>query len=110
MGMYFGLTFDGEKYPEVKKRLEEHAKFFNKKLEMYLLVDLNLLELYFKSMDCSKVDRVILYDYKELGNWENFKRFSNLCIDYGLEYSIVKKSIDLHSDVDTSLPYLCSIT
>ena len=76
--MYFGITFDGEKYPEVKKRLEEHAKFFNKKLEMHLLVYSNLLELYFKSMDCSKVDRVILYDYKELGNWENFKEIFEL--------------------------------
>lgn len=110
MGMYFGITFNGEKYPEIKKKLEEHAIFFNKKLEMNLLVDLNILELYFNSMDCSKVDRVILYDYEELGSWENFKKFSNLCIQYGLEYSIVKKSVDLHSDVDTSLPYLFSIT
>lgn len=104
MGMYFGLTFNGEKYPEVKERLEEHARFFNKKLEMYLLVDLDILELYFKNIDLKTIDRVILYDYEELGSWEKFKKFSNLCREYDLEYSIIKKNIDLHSD--TEVPHL----
>ncbi len=107
--MYFGLTFYSEKYPDVTERLQEHASFFNKKLEMHLMVDLNLLEIYFKSMDITIIDRVLLYDLEELGSWETFKRFSNLCRKYGLEYSIIKKSIDLHSDVDVPIGYLMDI-
>ncbi|QJX64598.1 hypothetical protein HLK66_25060 [Niallia circulans] len=109
MGMYFGLTFNGERYQEITERLQQHARFFNKKLEMHLVADLNLLELYLKSMDLTIIDRVLLYDYEELGSWENFKRFSNLCRRYGLEYSIIKKSIDLHSDVDVPIGYITEI-
>lgn len=109
MGFYFGITFNKERYSEIIERLKEHAGVFNKKLEMQLMVDLNLLELYFKAMDLTMVDRVLLYNYEELGSWENFKRFSTLCRKYGLEYSIVKKSQDLHSDVEVPIDYLMDI-
>ncbi|MHA6252767.1 hypothetical protein [Oceanobacillus sp. CAU 1775] len=109
MGIYLGITFNREAYPETKKKLEEHAKYFNKALEMKLLVDLSKLEHYFTSTDCTNIDRVILYDYDELGCLENFREFSTLCMQHKLEYSLIKKSVDLHSDVDTSLMYLFSI-
>lgn len=107
--MYIGLTFKKERYPEITERLQKHAKLFNRKLEMYLMVDLNFLELHFKSMELAVIDRVLLYDYEELGSWKNFKRFSNLCRKYGLEYSIIKNTIDLHSDVDVPIGYLTEI-
>jgi hypothetical protein len=109
VGIYFGITFNGENYPDIKERLEEHAIFFNKNLEMHLLVDLNILEIYFKSMDLKEIDRVILYDYEELGSWEKFKQFSNLCRKYRLDFSIIKKCQDLHSDVDVPITYLTGI-
>ncbi|MEZ7792193.1 hypothetical protein [Niallia circulans] len=109
MGMYLGLTFNPEKYSDVTERLQEHASIFNKKLEMHLMVDLNLLEIYFKSMDLTIIDRVLLYDLEKMCSWEIFKSFSNLCRKYGLEYSIIKKSIDLHSDVDVPIGYLVDI-
>ncbi|TFB21444.1 hypothetical protein E3U55_09030 [Filobacillus milosensis] len=107
--MYIGLTFKRERYSEITEMLQDHARLFDRKLEMYLMVDLNLLELHFKSMDLAVIDRVLLYDYEELGNWENFKRFSNLCKKFGLEFSIIKKTVDLHSDVDVPIGYLTEI-
>gem|GEM_PF-4275050 len=109
MGMYFGLTFNKESYSEITLKLQEHANFFKRRLIMHLMVDLNILEMHFKSMDVKSIDRVLLYEYEELGSWENFKRFSNLCKKYGLEYSIIKKTVDLHSDVDVPIGYLTEI-
>ncbi|WP_156289881.1 hypothetical protein [Oceanobacillus salinisoli] len=109
MGIYYGITFNVAKCQEITVKLQEHARFFNKKLEMHLVVDLSVLESYLKSMDLTIIDRILLYDYEELGSWDNFKRFSNLCKEYGLEYSIIKKTIDLHSDVDVPIGYLTDI-
>ncbi|MEN2465640.1 hypothetical protein [Ornithinibacillus sp. JPR2-1] len=107
MGIYFGITFNGERYTDIEKSLQIHADFFHKKLQMYLLVNVDLLELHLKFIDPKVIDRVLMYDYEELGSWGEFKRFSNICKAYGLEYSIIKQ--DIHSDVDIPLGYLTNI-
>ncbi|SES89380.1 hypothetical protein SAMN05421676_10243 [Salinibacillus kushneri] len=107
MGYYFGITFNKEHYVDIEERLKNHANFLNRELKMYLLVNIDLLELYIQFIDPKTVDRVLLYDYKELGNWEDFKRFSKICKKYGLEYSIIQQ--DIHSDVDLPIGYLTDI-
>jgi len=109
MGIYLGITFNSEKYLETKERLENHAKFFHKDLKMKLFVSLEEFKDYINKIDCSNIDRIVLYDCVELGNLEQFKEFSNLCSQYRLEYSLINENVDLHSDVDIPLPYLFSV-
>ncbi|MBZ9536809.1 hypothetical protein KGR20_21860 [Cytobacillus oceanisediminis] len=104
---YLGITFDFGDYHYIADALEDHAKYFNKKSSMYLLDDIGLLESFFKFIDRTTFSRVILYDFKELGSWENFKYFSRLCRSYNLEFSILKQ--DIHSDVAIEVDYLLNV-
>ncbi|KAB7668928.1 hypothetical protein F9279_12040 [Bacillus sp. B1-b2] len=91
--MYIGISFNMERYRDIEESLGVYSDILDKKLKMYLLADLNLLELHLQFIDKSSIDRVLLYDYKELGTWENFKQFSNVCKKYGVEWGIVKEDI-----------------
>lgn len=107
MGYYFGLTFNVENYEDITESLQIHSEIVGKKMKMYLMASVEHLEFHLKFIDRTCIDRIVLYDYKELGNWETFKKFSNLCKKYNIHYSICRQ--DLHSDIDVPLDYLTDI-
>ncbi|WP_162013681.1 hypothetical protein [Bacillus coahuilensis] len=71
------------------------------------MADFDLIDVFFKFIDRTTYSRVIVYDLKELGGWENFKYFSKLCRSYNLEFSILKQ--DIHSDVAVEPDYLLNV-
>ncbi|AIF45634.1 hypothetical protein [Virgibacillus sp. SK37] len=107
MGKYFGVTFNFEEYNYVKHMLTDHASAFNKRINIFLLLNIDMLEIYISQIDRTLFDRVLIYDHEELGSWENLKQFSLICNKYNLEWSILKQ--DLHSDVPLELDYLLEI-
>jgi len=89
--MYICISFNMKRYKDIEESLAVYSDSTNKNRKMFLLADINLLDLYLQFIDRSTIDRVLLYDNQELGNWDNFKQFSNLCKKYDLKYSIILK-------------------
>lgn len=104
---YLGISFDFGDYPYITDMLSDHARWFYKKIDCYLLADFDLIDTFFKFVDRTTYSRAIVYDIKELGSIENFKYFSKLCRSYNLEYSFLKQ--DIHSDVAVEPDYFLEV-
>ncbi|KUP08427.1 hypothetical protein Q75_02890 [Bacillus coahuilensis p1.1.43] len=107
MGYYFGLTFNNDQFEDITESLQIHSQIVSKKMKMYLMASVDHLAFHLRFIDRTCIDRIIMYDFEEIGNWETLKEFSNVCKKYNINWSIIRQ--DIHSDVDVPLDYLTDV-
>lgn len=107
MGIFLGVEFNTTNHVENCYQLFSFADVVGKKIQIIQLPHVDLLEVQLGMIDVKEIERIILTDYEELGDFYSFKQFHNTCSRFSLSYSILKQ--DLHSDVDLPVAYLMDV-
>ncbi|WP_251398958.1 hypothetical protein [Metabacillus litoralis] len=106
MERYLGIITDECDLESYKESLRNFAARVNKKIDVILLTEVNIIEEFLKE-NHEKYCRVIFYDYEEFNNIKQLQNVFGLCQHYNLELSIIKQ--DIHSDVAVELSYLLQV-
>lgn len=104
MGKFLGVDFNTDNHLENCYQLFFYANRLKREISLVQTVHIDLFEMQMRNVNLNEIDRVIVNDYEDLGNFYVFKQFHNICMAHGLEYSFLKQEI--HSDLEISVAFL----
>lgn len=106
--MFLGAIFNSDSYYDYAKELKLHADFFHREILIVNFEDVCQLVKFVKNRenDCH-FHRIIVNDFTEFKEWEEFTVFAKACLEYGTEFSILQQ--DLNSDVPVEFGYIMDV-
>lgn len=83
IGKFLGVDFNKDNHLENCYQLFFYANSLKKEISLIQTVHIDLFEMQMRNMNLNEIDRVIVNDYEDLGNFYIFKQFHNICMVHG---------------------------